>query len=48
MHGKESVTPWNGNYRDTEMPNGAYVYYIVYKVAGGEDEMLQGQFLLIR
>lgn len=48
MHGKQGVSPWDGTFRDSVMPNDAYVYVLVYRKADGEEVVEKGQFLLVR
>ncbi len=50
MHPKDgtSVMPWDGIYRDTEMPNDSYVFVLVYNDLNGEEVVVKRQFLLIR
>jgi gliding motility-associated-like protein len=43
-----SITPWDGTYRDIEMPNDSYIYVIEYALNGEELTPKRGQFLLIR
>jgi gliding motility-associated-like protein len=48
IHGKKGVSPWDGTFRDSVMPNDSYVYVLVYRKADGEEIVEKGQFLLIR
>ncbi len=48
MHGNKGVAPWDGTFRDSVMPNDAYVYVLVYRKANGEEVVEKGQFLLVR
>lgn len=39
---------WDGNYRGTTQPHGAYLCVIQYTLAGGERKTEKGEFLLLR
>ncbi len=47
MH-DDSTQGWNGTYRNSLMQNDAYVYVVKLEYTDGTEEMLKGQFLLIR
>ncbi|MBP9099733.1 MAG: gliding motility-associated C-terminal domain-containing protein, partial [Ferruginibacter sp.] len=42
-------TGWDGNFKNTRQPNGAYTYYLVYKVENNSRSFNEkGSFLLVR
>jgi gliding motility-associated-like protein len=47
MH-DNSTQGWDGTHRNSLMQNGAYVYVVKLEHPDGSEEMLNGQFLLIR
>lgn len=44
----DSTIGWDGNFQGKEMPAGSYVYAYTYEKIDGQEELMQGEVLLVR